>query len=297
MKNLKILNVSFNKLKIVPLNIIGLENLEQCNFENNRIDSVHDNLFSLKYLKILNLKRNNLEFIPRSISGLQSLEYLDLSFNHISTIEIAICRLNSLINLSIDHNPITFPPNEICSLGLNAIKGFLTNLTGSHEITSNPSSKELKSSYNFLNCDLINNGGLKSDSVKTLANFDKTLEKRDQSKLIKFLRDFIQIKLCLSISAHVDFFTYISDGVCLCKLVKKYDKSNQDGIFVSNSRTSSLDAKQKLYNVSKFVEYCKKHFPLSFKICAVDQILAGKYNEDIIHTILYFLQINGEKIQ
>ncbi|KAF1744159.1 hypothetical protein MXB_162 [Myxobolus squamalis] len=296
LKNLQILIASFNKLKKIPSNIIDLQNLQQCNFECNKINYIHDNLFKLKFLKIINLKKNSLEYIPKAICNLKSLESLDLSSNHISTIEITICMLNSLRILIIDENPITFPPSEVSSLGLNAIKGFFTSLLGSDELTKNQSPIQFRSSDKFLNNFNAAPNSLMDDSSITSSKINNICSYKTESRVVDSMRQIIQTRLNLKIPVHIDFFNYISDGVCLCKLIKKYKKNNHITIFVPTDKTSSLNFKQKSYNIIQFLDYCRKIIPESQKLCIPDDILSGKYNEDSIRTISSFLQINGETI-
>lgn len=87
-RNLQELNLSNNKLETVPPEIATLTNLQVLNLHKNRLVSVPDELGDLRNLRELYLNRNRIMYFTIGIVGLQQLGYMDVSQNLLNLSEI-----------------------------------------------------------------------------------------------------------------------------------------------------------------------------------------------------------------
>lgn len=92
LKNLQILNASFNKLT----NVTGLENL--------------------RYLKVINLSFNKIEYLPQQIDNLVNLTELDISNNKLRELPKSLCSLKELRVLDISQNRLSTLPDDFGKL-------------------------------------------------------------------------------------------------------------------------------------------------------------------------------------
>ena len=97
-KNLNWLSLYKNKLTIIPEAIRELVFLQDLNLSNNRIDSLPEELFELVNLKVLRAAQNELSFLSANINCLEELETLDLWSNNFEDFPE---ELESLINLKV----------------------------------------------------------------------------------------------------------------------------------------------------------------------------------------------------
>jgi len=86
---LKVLNLSYNQIQNLPVEIEQLVNLEKLILNNNRIQSLPKQVFTLKNLKNLSIAENKLTSLPDNIGELTSLEELDLSSNQTLSLQQA----------------------------------------------------------------------------------------------------------------------------------------------------------------------------------------------------------------
>jgi Leucine-rich repeat (LRR) protein len=97
--NLVELNLDFNLISVIPLEIGRLKKLEDFSIIKNRLTELPDALFDLKQLRSLKVDDNKIAEIPRAIIRLS----------------------RSLETLSIYRNPIRFFPGELASLEMLTI--------------------------------------------------------------------------------------------------------------------------------------------------------------------------------
>jgi len=83
---LSILNVSKNKLGVLPLTLGYLVNLSSLDVSANKIVKLPSNIGNLTQLRSLIVNRNLLTELPPDIGRLQQLNYLDLWGNAISVL-------------------------------------------------------------------------------------------------------------------------------------------------------------------------------------------------------------------
>ncbi len=116
--------VSGNKLKTLPLELLDLPNLRKLDISGNPfLESIPDVVTQILHLEELILIRVNLTKIPEWIAKLTNLTQLDLSSNHITWIPEWIAKLTNLTQLDLSFNRITEIPKAIANL---------TNLTQLH---------------------------------------------------------------------------------------------------------------------------------------------------------------------
>ena len=116
------LNLSHNKLSILPNSIQNLENLNELLLRNNKITATTEQMQNLKNLTILDLSYNSLAS-AKYLGKLKSLIKLDLSHNRLKEIPRGLSKLHKLSKLDISSN-------LFASLGLHL--GNLKNLLSLH---------------------------------------------------------------------------------------------------------------------------------------------------------------------
>ncbi|KAL1416128.1 hypothetical protein MTO96_006399 [Rhipicephalus appendiculatus] len=129
------LNVSFNELATLPPEIpFRLPHLRVLDLSYNRLKSLPDSVGFLFHLEELLVPFNQLESIPDSIIYLKVLQKLDLSHNCIKQLPDNLGKVTTLAKLNVSHNKLASLPK---SLGkLPNLKTILT--AGNADITSPP---------------------------------------------------------------------------------------------------------------------------------------------------------------
>lgn len=115
LKELKYLNLGYNRIRHIPKEINQLSNLEELSLKKNKLKSIPSYLCNLTALKILNLSDNQINYFPKEIAQLRQLEHLDLSHNSIKNIPLCILDLPALKTLKISSNAFS-------RKGINLIK-------------------------------------------------------------------------------------------------------------------------------------------------------------------------------
>ncbi len=100
-ENLRILDLSKNRISLIPAEIGELLALEELNLSKNRVYNLPPQLANLQDLKVLLLSKNDIEKIPAEIGELSALEELDLWDNNIKDIDEAIAKLKELKRLDL----------------------------------------------------------------------------------------------------------------------------------------------------------------------------------------------------
>jgi Leucine-rich repeat (LRR) protein len=80
--------------------LFALTSLEELDVSNNAIDSISNNISSLKQLRDLKLFRNQLKGLPAGIGALVRLKKLDVSHNQLISLPSQFLYLTSLVVLS-----------------------------------------------------------------------------------------------------------------------------------------------------------------------------------------------------
>jgi Leucine-rich repeat (LRR) protein len=103
------INLSFNHIKILPLNLHYLRFLHTLDLSFNYLEELPNTIGYLEQLHRLILNDNYLKCLPSTFTRLIQLEYLNLSFNQFQSIDI-IKNFFNLKFISLNSNPLkTFP--------------------------------------------------------------------------------------------------------------------------------------------------------------------------------------------
>jgi Leucine-rich repeat (LRR) protein len=101
------LDLSKEKLKVFPKDILKFNNIERLILSKNKLDSIPD-LSTLKNLTFLDLEKNKFTEINTNFAKLLQLEVLKLGLNEIETIPEFLISMKNLQVLDLWSNPITF---------------------------------------------------------------------------------------------------------------------------------------------------------------------------------------------
>ncbi|EPR79023.1 Leucine rich repeat protein [Spraguea lophii 42_110] len=120
LKNLKILNLSYNRLEEIPSNFTMLENLKELILDSNLFITLPEILFRLKSLSFLSLNCNEIKDLTNLIEN-DTLEIISLNFNRFSVIDSTILKLKKLRKLYIISSYIIIVPEELRKMGISVI--------------------------------------------------------------------------------------------------------------------------------------------------------------------------------
>ena len=115
----KTLNLSHNKLSVIPTEIGALTNLQRLWLNNNNLSVLPTEIGALTNLRNLRMNNNKLSVLPAEIGSLTNLQYLSLNNNKLSVLPAEIGALTNLQTLWLHSNKLSVLPAEI---------GALTNL-------------------------------------------------------------------------------------------------------------------------------------------------------------------------
>ena len=110
------LNLSKKKLKVFPMEILKLKNLQELNLSKNKLDSLSEKIGLLTNLQILNVSGNKLIELPDSIGELKNLKKLVGSRNNLIAIPKRIGDCENLEILDLWENDISTFPEELSKL-------------------------------------------------------------------------------------------------------------------------------------------------------------------------------------
>lgn len=110
------LNLSKNKLKMFPMEILKFKNLQELDLSKNKLDSLPEQIGLLAHLQILNISGNKLIYLPDSIGELKNLKKLAGSRNSLLALPKRIGDLQNLEILDLWENELTTFPEELSKL-------------------------------------------------------------------------------------------------------------------------------------------------------------------------------------
>ncbi len=114
--NLQELYLSDNQIEIIPPEIGLLHNLQELHLSHNQIQSMPPELGNLHNLQEIYLGCNQIKIIPHEIGNLHNLQILSLYNNQIKIIPPEIGNLHNLQNLNLFHNKLKSIPPELGNL-------------------------------------------------------------------------------------------------------------------------------------------------------------------------------------
>lgn len=102
------LDLSDNKLREFPIEVLMFKNLQVLNLSDNHIKSIPPEIKIFKNLQELNLYHNRIKFLPAEIGDLANLHTLLLANNNLYKFPIEIRGLQKLQLMDITSNNVTF---------------------------------------------------------------------------------------------------------------------------------------------------------------------------------------------
>ncbi|XP_060071255.1 leucine-rich repeat-containing protein 57-like [Ylistrum balloti] len=169
-KNLRTLDLSENKIPLIPPVIGSFSLLKNVNLSKNRLESLPAEFGNLKKLESLSLESNCLTSIPESLTKLASLRTLNLSDNRLKSFPKQVCVLRQLDALDLSKNKITVLPDDLeqCqAIELNLNQNQISGLPES--LTSCPRLKVLRVEENCLEISAFSPRIMKESNIALLA--------------------------------------------------------------------------------------------------------------------------------
>jgi len=131
MSNLVKLNLTLNKLVVLPKSFSKFSKLEVLGLDQNLFDQIPLVLFEIQLLNSIRISGNKLTSIPNEISKLKNLTYFRTDLNQLTSICPEISNLPNLTVLNLDGNNISsfdfqgsFPSLKELSISRNKLKEF-----------------------------------------------------------------------------------------------------------------------------------------------------------------------------
>lgn len=127
LKALRVLDLSNNHIKKLPVTIGDLSSLNQLNLQNNQLESFSEALCLStlqKTLQTLDLSHNQLRFLPPQFCQLRELTTLKVDDNQLVCLPFHIGRLSKLRFLSAAHNQLSVLPTDFKKLSLENLDLF-----------------------------------------------------------------------------------------------------------------------------------------------------------------------------
>jgi len=121
LKNLEILDLSYNSIVSLPKGISGLKNLRELDLHSNDLISIPEEIGNLKNLRELRISFNELTSLPESIGNLVNLNILYIPYNKIINIPESIGNLSNLERLTLNNNQISEIPKSIGNLTITEL--------------------------------------------------------------------------------------------------------------------------------------------------------------------------------
>ena len=128
------LDISFNQLQTLPIEISNLHLLQELNCACNKLQSLPESIASMAWLRVIKANGNSICTIPKEIGHCKTLELLNLSENVLTSIPQEIAGCTSLHTLLLQNNDLPRLP-----LSLAALNGKIQQLdisNNSHELVT-----------------------------------------------------------------------------------------------------------------------------------------------------------------
>ncbi|XP_039993019.1 leucine-rich repeat-containing protein 57 isoform X3 [Xiphias gladius] len=114
--NLRTVDLSGNKIEVLPAAIGNFLHLKSLTLNSNRLTSVPSEIGKLKKLETLSLNGNRIQQLPPSLGQLKALRTLSLAGNQISDFPPGLATLRQLDLLDLSRNQIQNVPAEVSEL-------------------------------------------------------------------------------------------------------------------------------------------------------------------------------------
>ena len=139
------LNLSYQDLKSIPVEIFKFPNLKVLHLTGNKISEIPAGIGKLTKLERLELSHNKINQLPPEIGLLKELKDLQLLDNNLITLPPEIGKLKKLVRLNLMYNPLEVLPPETGDLD----SLFYLRLYGHHLNQLPPEIGDLKSLKNL----------------------------------------------------------------------------------------------------------------------------------------------------
>lgn len=129
LKNLEGLRIGKNNLTKLPDELFNLVNLRKLNAEGNKIAELSPRIGQLSSLTLLLIMENRLTTFPDEIENLEKCRLINVFDNKLTCLPRSIINMPLLESLIVDgNNNLRSPPLDVCSRGLDSIKGYFESL-------------------------------------------------------------------------------------------------------------------------------------------------------------------------
>ncbi|CRL08548.1 CLUMA_CG021233, isoform A [Clunio marinus] len=181
---LQVLDLNYNKFKVIPIEICVLKNLRELFLSNNLLTQLPSTINRLKKLELLDVSNNNITDL-RCISFMPELKILNVSGNKQLKIlppELATCE--SLHDLVFDIEIIVSPSNDVLATGPQNILKFLS--TGELSATNDLAAEDKM---------LMQSNKKTSSRIMDDKSISTTMKFMEKEKFIMAQDDFLEEKL------------------------------------------------------------------------------------------------------
>lgn len=138
----KVLDISYNKFKIIPTELCYLKNMKELFLSHNNLTRLPNVLNRLQQLELLDISHNDLVDI-RSISFMPNLRILNISGNvNLICLPPELATNDNLSDLVFDHENIKSPAMEIVTKGTINILKYFRNCDDYSELMTAPNEFE-----------------------------------------------------------------------------------------------------------------------------------------------------------
>jgi Leucine-rich repeat (LRR) protein len=113
LKNIKNLDLSLNKFKVVPDGFYNFSVIRSLSLAFNDIETISDKIGNLSTLNEIYLNNNSITSLPENFGQLSNLYEVDLQHNNLEVLPESLENLTKLEVLNAKENPITKMPKNI----------------------------------------------------------------------------------------------------------------------------------------------------------------------------------------
>ncbi|XP_037550628.1 leucine-rich repeat-containing protein 57 [Nematolebias whitei] len=196
--NLRTVDLSGNKIEVLPAFIGNFLQLKSLTLNSNRLTILPDEIGKLKKLETLSLNGNQIQQLPPTLGQLKSLRTLNLSRNHFSKFPSGLGTLRQLDLLDLSQNQIRNVPAEVSELQAIEINLNQNQISGlSAEISRCPRLKVLRLEENCLELSSIPESILNESQVSLFSvegNLFEVKNLRDLEGYNKYMERFTATK-------------------------------------------------------------------------------------------------------
>lgn len=196
--NLRTVDLSGNKIEVLPPSIGNFLQLKSLTLNSNRLTSIPSEISKLKKLETLSLNGNRIQQFPSTLGQLKALRTLSLSGNQIPEFPSGLGTLRHLDLLDLSHNKIQNIPSEVSELQaieINLNQNQISVLSA--EISRCPRLKVLRLEENCLELSAIPQSILKDSQVSLITvegNLFEVKNLRDLEGYDKYMERFTATK-------------------------------------------------------------------------------------------------------